>query len=149
MSMHLKQKLHLKQKSRLESLKLRRYFRRLCTFFKIKQSGMPFHLYNLIPKSNCSYNTRQLDKVESFYCRTNIFKNSFFPSVIDEWNKLKPEIRTVDSLLKFRKLVFNWDNGCPLFNPIYNTFSPLGLKYLAHFHPELSHLNEHKFKHNF
>ena len=68
----------------LESLKFRRYFRRLCTFFKIKQSGLPSYLDNLIPKSNHSYNTRELDKVESFYCKTDVFKNSFFPSVIDK-----------------------------------------------------------------
>ena len=42
----------------LESLKFRRYIRRLCTFFKIKQSGLPSYLYNLIPKSSHSFNTR-------------------------------------------------------------------------------------------
>ena len=130
----------------LESLKSRRYFRRFCTFSKIKQSGLPFYLHNLIPKSNHSYNTQQLDTVESFYCRTDIFKNYFFPSVTDEWSKLKPEIRTVDSFLKFRKLILNLDNGCPLFSLIYNIFNLLGLKYLTRLHLELSHLNEHKFK---
>ena len=133
----------------LESLKFRRHFRIICTFFKIKQSELPSYLYNLIPKSNHSYNTRQLDKVESFYCRTDIFKNSFFPSVIDEWNKLKPDIRIVDSFSKFKKLIINLDNGRPLFNPIYNTFNLIGLKYLPCLLLELSHLSEHKFKHNF
>ena len=53
---------------KLESLKFRRYFRRLCIFIKIKQSVQPSYLHNLIPKSNNkSYNTRQLDKVETFY----------------------------------------------------------------------------------
>ena len=65
----------------------------------------------------------------------------FFSSVIDEWNKLKPEIRTVNS--------FFLDNGCPLFNPIYDIFNPIGLKYLTHLHLGLnSHLNKHKFRHN-
>ena len=36
----------------LESLKFRRYFRRLCTFFKIQQSGLPSYLFNLTPQSN-------------------------------------------------------------------------------------------------
>ena len=36
----------------LESLKFRRYFRRLCTFFKIEQSVLPSYLFNLIPQSN-------------------------------------------------------------------------------------------------
>ena len=33
----------------LESLKFRRWFRQLCTFFKIKTSGKPEYLFNLIP----------------------------------------------------------------------------------------------------
>ena len=76
----------------LESLKLRRYFRRLCKYFKIQQSGLPSYLLNLISQFNRIYNTGQSDKLESFYCRTDVFKNSFFPYVIDEWNKLKPEM---------------------------------------------------------
>ena len=133
----------------LESLKFRRYFRRLCTFFKIQKSGLPSYLFNLIPHSNHNYVTRQIDKVETFYCRTDVFKNSFFPSVINEWNKLKPEIRTVNSFVKFRNLVLNLDNGRPFFNPIYNVFNPVGLKHLTRLRLGLSHLNEHKFKHNF
>ena len=125
---------------KLESSKFRRYFRRLCTFIKIKQSAKSSYLYNLIPKSNQSYNTRQFDKVDRFYCRTDIFKKFFFPSIIDEWNKFKPEIRTIDSFLNFRKLILNLDNGRPLFNPIYNIFNPIGLKYFTRFRLELSHL---------
>ena len=70
----------------------------------------------------------------SFYCRTDVFKNSFFPYVIVEWIKLKPELKNVEPYLKFRKLIINLDNRHPIFNPIYNIFN---------------HLNEHKFKHNF
>ena len=59
----------------LESLRFRRYFRRLCTFFKIKQTEMRSYLFNLISQSNHNYNTRQYDNIESFYCRTDV---SFF-----------------------------------------------------------------------
>ena len=124
----------------LESSKFRRYFRRLCTFIKIKQSAQPSYLYNLIPKSNQSYNTRQFDKVDRFYCRTDIFKKFFFPYIIDEWNKFKPDIRTIDSFLNFRKLILNLDNGRPLYNLIHNIFNPIGLKYFTRFRLELSHL---------
>ena len=61
----------------LESLRFRRYFRRLCTFFKIKQTEMPSYLFNLISQSNHNYNTRQYDNIESFYCRTDAFKKKF------------------------------------------------------------------------
>ena len=40
-------------------------------------------------------------------------------------------------------------NGCRLFNPIYNIFNPISLKYLTRLHLELSNLNEQKFKHDF
>ena len=79
-----------------ESLKFRKYFRGLCTFLKIQCSGLPSYLFNFIPRSYHIYNIRRSDKVESFYCRTDVFKNYFFPYVIDKWNKLKPEIRIVD-----------------------------------------------------
>ena len=60
----------------------------------------------------------------------DVFKNSFFPYVIDEWNKLKPEIRNFGSYLKFRKLILNLDNGCPISNPIYGIYDPVGLEYI-------------------
>ena len=79
----------------------------------------------------------------------DVFRTSFFPYVIDEWNKLKPEIRKVESYLKFRKLIFNLDNGHPISNSIYNIFNPLGLKYLTCLRLELSNLNEFRFNYNF
>ena len=133
----------------LESLKFKRYFRRLCIFFKIQQSGLPSHFFNLIPQSNHISNTRQSDKVESFHCRKNAFRNSFFPCFTEEWHKLKPEITIVELYLKFRKLILNLDNCRPISNPIYNVFNLLGLKYLTRVRLELSHLNEHRFKRNF
>ena len=66
----------------LESLRFRRWFRRLCTFFKIKIHGKPKYLLNKIPSSQTHYNTRNTDQVETYYCRTDIFKNLFFPYTI-------------------------------------------------------------------
>ena len=133
----------------LESLRFRRYFRRLCTFFKIKQTEMPSYLFNLISQSNLNYNTRQCDNIESFYCRTDVFKNSFFPYIIDEWNKRKIDIRNVESFPKFRKVLLNLDNGRPSCRPIYIIFNPLGVKYLTRLRLDLSYLNGHRFNHNF
>ena len=62
----------------LESLKFRRWFRQLWTLFKVKTSGKPEYLLSLIPTGQYSYNTRSLDKIKTYYCRTNTFKNSFF-----------------------------------------------------------------------
>ena len=62
----------------LESLKFRRWFRRLCTSLKVKIHGKHEYLLNKIPSSQIHYNTRSTDQVETYYCRTDIFKNSFF-----------------------------------------------------------------------
>ena len=36
-------------------------------------------------------------------CKTEIFKNSFLPYMIHEWNLLDQEIRRIDSYVGFRK----------------------------------------------
>ena len=63
----------------LTSLKFRRWFRRLCIFFKVKTSSKSECLLILIPKGHHSYNTRSLDQIGTYYRRRGTFKNSFFP----------------------------------------------------------------------
>ena len=62
----------------LESLKFRWWFRKLCTFYKIKSTGLPSYFYDLIPKSSHMYNTCSVDV--AMLCSRTIFKYS--------WNKL-------------------------------------------------------------
>ena len=75
-----------------ESLKFRRWFRKLFIFYKIKSTGLPSYLYDLIPKWSHMYNTQSVEDVAMLYSRTDIFKYSFFPSTISEWNKLDLKI---------------------------------------------------------
>ena len=63
----------------LESLKSRRWFRRLCYFYKTKNYGFPGYLFKLIPLDTHSYNTRFSENITTYCCRTDIFKHSFFP----------------------------------------------------------------------
>ena len=66
----------------LESLEFRWWFRKLCLFYKIKKTGLPEYLFNMIPQSNHQYNTRSIEDVTTFYCRTDAFKYSYFPHTI-------------------------------------------------------------------
>ena len=68
----------------LESLKFRRWYRRLCFLYKLYSSGLPKYLLDLIPKESHSYNTRQRESFGTYYCRTDTFKYSFFPYTITE-----------------------------------------------------------------
>ena len=130
-----------------ESLKFRCWFRKLCTFFKLKTSGLPEYLFDLIPQNNHLYNTRFLEDVTTFYSRTDAFKYSFFPSTILEWNKLERKIRQSSTLLSFRNSLLKI--GRPVPKPVYNIHNPNSLKLLTKLRLGLSQLNEHKFNQNF
>ena len=81
------------------------------------------------------------------YSRTDIFKYSFFLSTISEWNKLDLKIQQSKTLLTFRNALIKI--GRPIPKPIYNVHNPVGLKLLTRLRLGLSHLNQHKFNHNF
>ena len=60
------------------ALAIRRWFRKLCTFYKIKATVVPQNFSDLIPQTNHLYNTCAAENVTIFYSRTNAFKYSFF-----------------------------------------------------------------------
>ena len=80
-------------------------------------------------------------------CRTKIFENSFLPYTINEWNKLDPEIRRIDSYVRFRKKLLSFIK--PMENKTFSIYDPLRIKLLNRFRVDFSYLNEHKFRHNF
>ena len=103
-------------------------------------------MINLIPK--CEAAIRTINKnFPTYSCRTNCFKYSFFPSTLNEWFRLDINIRNSESisLLKSRLLSFIRPNQ----SNIFNISDPTDLKLLTHLHLGLSHLHEHKFRHNF
>ena len=115
--------------------------------YKIKKIGLPEYLFNMIPQSNHKYNTRSIEDIATIYCRTDVFKYSYFPNTILEWNKLYMQIRRSESFLFFKNSLLKI--GQPTAKPTYNIHNPIGLKFLTRLRPGLGHLNEHKFKHNF
>ena len=133
----------------LESLRSRRWLRKLCLFYKMYKNKSPSYLYNLIPVSVKFYSTRssQFDNISNLKTRSNFFRNSFFPSTITEWNKLDRDIRNSDSLnvLKFSPLKFLR----PVANSVFEINNPYGLKLLTRLRLVLSHLRYHKFRYNF
>ena len=100
----------------LESLKFRRSMIRLCMFYKIKTLKLAEYLYNLISNDHQTYKTWNLYSVETYFCRTDAFKYSFFPYSISEWNKLDPELHNAKSYSTFRKLLLmiGWPRNCKL-----------------------------------
>ena len=71
----------------LESLKSRRWYRKMSFLYKVLKSESPSYLFNIIPDSNRQHQTRNSGNISSFFVKHGFFKNSFFPSAITEWNK--------------------------------------------------------------
>ena len=103
------------------------------------------YCFSLIPKFNDGYQTRTLGNIPTYQCRTDTFKHSFFPWTIVTWNKIHPETRNA-SLTVFKK---HLKEICPVPHSVYNICYPNGLKLLTRLRLGLSHLNEHRFNHNF
>ena len=76
----------------LESLKSRRWYKRLSCMFKIMKREAPNYLINLIRRCEQTIRTRN-NHIPNYHCRTDCFKYSFFPSTLNDWFKLDNNIR--------------------------------------------------------
>ena len=131
----------------LESLKSRRWFRKLCHFYKIFNDKSPSYLFNLIPNFNRVHNTKLSYNIPSIKVRHDYFKKSFFPSAITEWNKLDLNIRNSAGLNAFKKKLLNFIRPCA--KSIFDIHKPLRIKLLTRLRLGLCPLHEHKFRHCF
>ena len=106
------------------------------------------NILNLIPVRPTLYPTRNtnFENIPLLNVNHN-FKKLFFSSTIIEWNKLDPGLRKAESLLLFKTNILKFKR--PSSNSVYNCHNPKGLKLITRLRLGLSHLREHKFKHNF
>ena len=110
----------------LESLKYRRWFRKLCHFYKMFNEKSPSYLLDLIPNFNRVYNTKLSYNIPPIKVRHDYSKNSFLPSTISEWNKLDLNIRNLASLNTLKKMLLNFIWPCA--NKIFDIHNPHGIK---------------------
>ena len=94
-----------------------------------------------------SYGTRQCNKIPAINVKHDIFKNTFFPSTIIEWNKLDWKIKNSESIETFKKRILSFIRSSS--NSTFNCHKSTGIKLLSRLRLGLSHLREHKFKHSF
>ena len=130
-----------------ESLQVRRYYRKLCLFYKVLNNEHCQYLFNLIPVRPTLYPTKNALNVPLLNTNHNFCKNSFFPSTIIEWNKFDRGLRKAESLLLFKTNILTFIR--PSLNSVYNCHSLKALKFITRLRLGLIHLREHKFKHSF
>ena len=81
----------LNQEIKWNTLKERRRKHKLALFYKMINILSPPYLLSLIPlpvNRKSSYNLRNSNDIQTIPARTNLYYNSFLPSVIREWNNL-------------------------------------------------------------
>ena len=118
-----------------ESLVSRRWHRKLCCFYKVFKTQSPRYLFEVIPTAKRAYITRNNDKLPHF-------KNVFFPSTVINLN-----IPNSKSLTSFKRKVLKFIR--PSESSIFLCNNPKGIQLLTRLRLGLSHLRDHKFKHNF
>ena len=128
-----------------KSLLHREWYRKLCCFYKILKDQC---LDQCQISSKLTRNKEQGTQIiflnSIFKVKHSLLKNTFFSSVITEWNKLDPEIQNAPSMNIFRKNILR-----PITNNKFGCHNLKGIKYLTRLRHELSHLHEYKFKNNF
>ena len=130
-----------------EPLHLRRYFRRLTQFYKIVNGLTPPYLAEPVPPPRSHlYGTSVTNDLHPMKCRTQRFKNSFYPNAVECWNNIGPEIRKLATLSSFKSMIMGIIK--PKKKEIFKTHSP-HLKYLYQLRVGHSALKAHKFRHGF
>ena len=131
----------------LKTPEKRRWYRNLCCFYKVCKSHSPKCLFNIISVTLSRYNIRNTNNISQFKVKHNFFRNSFFPSGVIEWNKLDLNLCNSENLNIFKKSLLKFIR--PSGNSVFSCQNLRGVKLLTRLRLGLSHLREHKFKHDF
>ena len=81
----------------------RRWYTKLCYFYKMFKEQSPNHLFRLIPKQSTRYAVRNLKGIPQ--CRTNheYFKTSFFSATIKNGRCLIPIFEALKALMSLKE----------------------------------------------
>ena len=82
-----------------------RIWARLHLPYKVFSVGQPSYIYELLPSIRTS--RQHIYSFNRVSCRSEHFKNSFIPNVINEWNKLDVDFRSSTSHNLFPNTILN------------------------------------------
>ena len=85
--------------------------------------------------------------MKTFPARTETFESSFLPHCAEAWGNLSDKLRNIDSMNTFKSSILNFVK--PRENSVFAVHNVNGVKLLTRLKLDSSHLNEHKFRHNF
>ena len=144
---------HIYRELGLESLAERKWSRNIFFFHKIINGLLPVCLRSYISYygeegyRTRSANQKNLFSKEQFSTRTKIFELSFFPYCIKGRNNLSEELQKIKLTVQFKTKILSFIRSKE--NSVIKIHDINGIKLLERLRLHFSHLNEHKFWHNF
>ena len=102
------------------------------TLYKVFSIGQPYYIYDLLPSIISSHGHANL----------NISRTFFILNVIDEWNKLDPDICSSTSNTLYCNILFKIIGSVQ--RKIFNINDSAGKKLLLRLHLGFTHFREHK-----
>ena len=107
--------------------------------------GQPSYIYDLLPSMRSS--RRHYNSFDTISFKSEYIKNSFILNVINEWNKLDPDIRSSYSYSLFRNTLLKFIR--PVQRKTFNINNSVGAKLLTRLRLGFRNLHEHKFGYGF
>ena len=101
-----------------DSLKVRRNKHKLVLFYKMINNLTPPYLSSIVPSqvnASSRYHFRNDGDYQLVYARTSLYYNSFLPSVVRDFNSLPANIRSANTIVTFKKLLFANKHSVPSF----------------------------------
>ena len=102
--------------SGFSTLRIRRQRHKLVMFFKLVNLNAPFYLLRLLPPlvaQRNPYNLRNPLTRDVPFCRTELYRRSFFPSTSTLWNNLPDSVKRSNSLSSFKRYLIRPDTPVP------------------------------------
>ena len=131
-----------------ESLAHRRWYRRLCLFYKIMNNSTPEYTRRYLPtfKQN-PYDLRRPSIFAEERTNTNRYSNSLYPYCIKAWNNLDPTIRNLPNISQFKNALQQLIR--PKKRHHFEINDRVGVNLLTRLRVDFSDLKLHKFNHRF
>ena len=124
-----------------ETLYHRRWYRRLCHFFKLLLTRSPEYLFSEIPpERQLLYSLRSTNPYDHNIGSTYRFFNTYFSNTISEWNNLEDGIRKSENISIFKRKLLKMIR--PQSNSLFGVHDILGSMYLTRLCVQFSALNE-------
>ena len=131
-----------------EILDNRRWYRRLCHFYNLRNDQRPLYLFSEIPQERTlHYSPRRPSACEPNVKSTERFSHTYFQNCLSEWNQLDETTKNSPTISVFKKELVH------LVKPTKKSFFGIhdieGVRLLTRLRVQFSDLREHKFRHKF